>query len=52
MANPRTLVLSHLTPQSEPNIDLVKQIIQAQGYAGKIRVARDLKVYNLANDDH
>jgi len=46
-AGPRRLVLSHLTPISEPAIDNIKQVIRAQGYAGRLSVAKDLKVYNL-----
>ncbi len=47
MANPRKVVLSHLTPITEPHLDEVKALIQAQGYSGRISVAHDLKVYNL-----
>jgi ribonuclease BN (tRNA processing enzyme) len=50
MAKPHTLVLSHLTPISEPALPTIKQIIRDQGYAGKISVAEDLKVYNLGVD--
>lgn len=46
-AGVKTLVLSHLTPISEPNIDAIKDEIKAQGFSGKIKVAKDLKVYNL-----
>jgi ribonuclease BN (tRNA processing enzyme) len=46
-AGAKTLVLSHLTPVSDPNIDSIKDEIKAQGYTGHIRVAKDLKVYNL-----
>ncbi|MHB1240318.1 MAG: MBL fold metallo-hydrolase [Gammaproteobacteria bacterium] len=51
MANPRELVLSHLTPISAPNVPLIKKIIRAQGYTGKISEAHDLKVYNVGTDD-
>lgn len=46
-ANVKKLVLSHITPITEPNLDLVKDSIRAAGYQGKITVAKDLKVYNL-----
>lgn len=46
-ANPKKLVLSHLTPITEPRLDEVQSAIRAQGYVGKISVAKDLKVYNL-----
>ncbi|WP_455209558.1 MBL fold metallo-hydrolase [Kaarinaea lacus] len=49
-ANVKTLVLSHLTPNTEPNIGEMKKSIKAQGYTGKIKVAEDLKVFNLAGD--
>jgi len=50
-ASPKTLVLSHITPVTDPRMDEVKDIIRAQGYQGKIRVAKDLKVYNLDEQD-
>lgn len=50
-ANPRELVLSHLTPVSLPNIVSIKKIIRDQGYTGKISVAKDLKVYNVEDDN-
>jgi len=50
-AGVKTLVLSHLTPITEPVLPEVKDSIRAQGYAGKIKVAKDLKVYNLGGDD-
>ena len=46
-AGVKTLVLSHLTPISDPNIDAIKDEIEAQGFTGKIKVAKDLKVYSL-----
>jgi ribonuclease BN (tRNA processing enzyme) len=46
-AQPKKLVLSHLTPITEPRLDEVQQLIRAQGYSGRISVAKDLKVYNL-----
>lgn len=48
-ANPRELVLSHLTPVSLPHITAIKKIIRDEGYTGKISEARDLKVYNVSD---
>ena len=50
-ANVKTLVLSHLTPVTEPRLAEVKAAIIANGFTGRIRVAADLKVYNLGDDD-
>lgn len=50
-ANVKTLVLSHLTPNTEPNIGEMKKSIKAQGYTGKIKVAEDLKVFNVGKDN-
>jgi ribonuclease BN (tRNA processing enzyme) len=49
-AGVKTLVLSHITPITEPNLDAVKAEIAAE-YSGHIRAARDLKVYNLDDSD-
>lgn len=49
-ANVKLLVLSHLTPQTEGNIKLVKKQIREAGYHGPLRVAEDLQVYNLHDD--
>lgn len=49
-ANVKKLVLSHLTPVTEPRIEAVKNVIR-ENYVGKIKVAEDLKVYNLGDDD-
>jgi len=46
-ANVKKLVLSHITPVTEPRLKEVKQIIRSQAYTGKISEAEDLKVYNL-----
>lgn len=51
MAGVRKLVLSHITPQTEPEIPAVQQLIRAQGFEGDMSVARDLKVYNLLEHD-
>lgn len=50
-ANTKKLLLSHITPVTDPRIKEVKSIIRTVGYAGKIKVAKDLKVYNFGDDD-
>lgn len=45
------LVLSHLTPVTSSRVGEIKKIIKDSGYTGKIKVAKDLKVYNLGDDD-
>ncbi len=47
LARPRTLVLSHITPVTEPRLKEVRRLIRDQGFHGRLRVAQDLKVYNL-----
>lgn len=49
MAKAKKLVLSHITPVTEPRLDEVKEVIRSQGYRGKISKAKDLKVYRLGN---
>ncbi len=49
-ANVKKLVLSHITPVIDSRIEAVKNVV-SQSYSGKIKVAKDLKVYNLADDD-
>ncbi|NIP73505.1 MAG: MBL fold metallo-hydrolase [Gammaproteobacteria bacterium] len=44
---PGRLVLSHITPVTDPRLDEVQRLIRAQGYKGKLNVAQDLDVYNL-----
>ena len=51
-AGVKKLVLSHITPQTEGKFDAVKEMIRAEGYEGKIKVAKDLKVYNLLPTKH
>lgn len=51
-AGVKKVVLSHITPVTDPRIDEVKDIIRDTGYEGKVKVAKDLKVYNLGDDDH
>ena len=43
------LVLSHITPQTEGKGKELRAKIKAQGFAGKIKMAEDLKVYNLGD---
>jgi ribonuclease BN (tRNA processing enzyme) len=47
----KKLVLSHLTGNTEPRLDQVKELIRAQGYTNDISVAEDLKVYKVG-DEH
>lgn len=49
-ANVKKLVLSHLTPVTATRIKEVKADIR-ENYLGRIKVAKDLKVYNLGHDD-
>lgn len=51
-AGVKTLVLSHFTPITEPNIEAIETEIADQGFTGHIRAARDLKVYNLDDQGH
>jgi len=51
LANPHKLVLSHITPVTDPVIADVKATIRSQGYHGRISEAHDLKVYNLGDED-
>ena len=50
-ANVKELVLSHITPVTEPRIAEVKAAIRANGFTGEIREAADLQVYNLGDHD-
>lgn len=50
-ANVKVLVLSHITPVTEPRMDEVKAAIRANGYTGEIREAEDLQVDNLGDDE-
>jgi len=49
-AKVKKLVLSHITPVTETRIKEVKAVVR-ENYLGAIKVAKDLKVYNLADDD-
>jgi ribonuclease BN (tRNA processing enzyme) len=53
-AKPEHLLLSHITPVTDPNLDQVKRIIHQQGYRGHVSAAHDLQVINLfdGEDDH
>ncbi len=46
-ANPRALLLSHITTVTDPRIDQVKRVVSNQGYRGRIIEASDLQVLNL-----
>jgi len=48
-ANVKKLVLSHITPVTETRIDEVKDLIRVN-YDGKIKEAKDLKVFNIGGD--
>ena len=50
-ADVKKLVLSHLTPVTSPRVKEIKKIIKRAGFDGKIKIAKDLKVYNLGDDD-
>jgi ribonuclease BN (tRNA processing enzyme) len=50
-ANVKKLLLSHITPVTGPRLDEVKNLIRDQGFSGKIKTAKDLKVFNLGDDD-
>jgi ribonuclease BN (tRNA processing enzyme) len=51
-ANPKTLLLSHITAVSDPRIKEVKSIVRSAGYTGKIKEAKDLMVINLDRRGH
>jgi len=46
-AKPKILLLSHLTPVTDPRINEVKRVVKSKGCVSKIKVAKDLKVYNF-----
>lgn len=50
-AGAKNLVLSHITPVTEPRLNQVEDLIRAQGYRGGIVAAEDLQVFNLKDDD-
>lgn len=50
-ANVKTVVLSHLTPVTSARVNEIEDIIESAGFAGEIEKAKDLKVYNLSEDD-
>ncbi len=43
----KTLLLSHITPITQPHLDKIKATVKAKGFKGKTVAAEDLKVYNL-----
>ncbi len=47
----KMVVLSHLTPVTSPRVAEIKRIMRTQGYRGKIKATKDLKVYNLDKRD-
>ncbi len=49
-AHPRRLLLSHLTPITEPRLGEVRHLIRQAGYRGEIEVAHDLEVCNTVED--
>lgn len=49
-AKAKTLVLSHITPITEPRMDQVQKLVRDQSYRGDIEIAEDLKVFNLGDD--
>ena len=49
-ANVDTLILSHITPVTEPRLKEVRARIRLN-YGGHIRAAKDLRVYNLGEHD-
>lgn len=51
-AEANKLLLSHITPITEPRLKEVKQAIRAQGYHGYIKAAKDLQVINLGDNDN
>jgi len=50
-ANPKTLLLSHITGVTDPRIDEVQSIVRDAGYSGNIEAAEDLMVINLDGGD-
>ncbi len=46
-ADVKRLLLSHITPVTEPRLESVISTIRDMGYRGKIKKAKDLKVINL-----
>jgi len=46
-SNVKKLLLSHITPITQPRLDEVKTIVKGKGFKGEIAVAEDLKVYNV-----
>jgi ribonuclease BN (tRNA processing enzyme) len=46
-ANPKTLLLSHITSVTGPRIEEAKSIVRDAGYTGEIIAAEDLMIINL-----
>lgn len=49
-AHVKTLILSHITPQTEGKSAQIMERIRDKGFDGEIKTARDLAVYNLLDD--
>jgi len=49
-AKVKTVLLSHITPVTESRLKEVKADVRNAGFRGKIKIAKDLKVYNLGDD--
>ena len=50
-AGVKKLVFSHLTPNTEPRMSEVENLVTTAGYTGEMSIAHDLKVYNVGNDN-
>jgi len=50
-AGVKKLILSHITPMTEGHDKELKARIREEGYHGAIKMANDLDVYNLQDDD-
>ncbi len=46
-AGVKKLVLSHITPVTEPRLHEVESLVRAQGFYGRIKATNDLKVLNV-----
>ncbi len=51
-AGVKKLILSHITPVTEPRLREVKSLVRAQGFYGRIKAANDLKVLNIGAHHH
>ncbi len=46
-AGVKQLLLSHITPITQPNLKQIETIVKGKGFKGKVSAAADLQVYNL-----